>query len=230
MNLRNRVRRIDIGTKLMPGYARQTLNFQNSLGRHRASSNPLGNRLLGNAKQPSHLGLPSSFLNRRREVTSYRLIHEHKHYRYFLFFQQANLVGKTTGTPCSFTAMPKKAGKDPEKVRIGLAIGRARAKHGFTQVTLAKELGVTQQSVGEWERGETLPRGNRLSKLLRVLPSLRSIFHDVARVAHHFSLSVQDYAILSPEQQTQVDAQIGIIEDTLKRAAAQGSFKAPPKS
>lgn len=230
MRLRNRFGRIDVGAQPMPRDASQALDLQHSLGRHHSTGYPFGNRLLRNAEQSSHFGLPPRFLNRRSKVVLYSRIHVAKHYRYFLFFQQANLVGKATGPTCSFDTMRKKGAKDPEKIRIGLAIAKARAKHGFTQLALAKAMGVTQQSVGEWETGEALPRGNRLSKLAKLLPSLQAIFADAGRVAHHFTLRAQDYAILSPEQQDQVDGLISLIEETLKRADGNGSFKAPPKS
>ncbi len=46
----------------------------------------------------------------------------------------------------------------------GAQIRAARERRGWTQQRLAKELGVGFRTVGNWERGETVPR-NRMGML-----------------------------------------------------------------
>lgn len=58
----------------------------------------------------------------------------------------------------------------------------AREDAGFTQVTFAKELGVSQQAVSEWERGK-YPRDAmkvRVAKLLGSDPYELFPLHDLA--------------------------------------------------
>ena len=56
-------------------------------------------------------------------------------------------------------------------VELGARIGELRQQHGYTQVQLAHDLGIAQQTLNSFERGvrrvpaSTLPK---LSKLLRV--------------------------------------------------------------
>jgi len=40
---------------------------------------------------------------------------------------------------------------------VGIRIAEARKKSGFSQAQLAQKLNVSQQAVGKWERGESLP-------------------------------------------------------------------------
>lgn len=63
--------------------------------------------------------------------------------------------------------------KKPENIVIGKAIAKAREDAGYTQETLAAALGIRQQSVGEWESGETAPRAARLALLTKLLPTLQ---------------------------------------------------------
>lgn len=44
-----------------------------------------------------------------------------------------------------------------------------REKLGLTQSYIASEVGVTQACVAQWERGEALPRSDKLPKLAEVL-------------------------------------------------------------
>lgn len=48
----------------------------------------------------------------------------------------------------------------------GADIRRLREARGLTQEALAQEIGVGQRTIGNWERGETVPK-NRLGMLER---------------------------------------------------------------
>jgi transcriptional regulator with XRE-family HTH domain len=50
----------------------------------------------------------------------------------------------------------------------GDQIRARREARGWTQQQLAQEIGVGQRTVGNWERGETIPK-NRLGRLRAVL-------------------------------------------------------------
>ena len=49
------------------------------------------------------------------------------------------------------------------------AIKKARLTAGITQIDLATQLGVTQGSIGQWEKGVTRPRPGRLKRLAAIL-------------------------------------------------------------
>lgn len=51
----------------------------------------------------------------------------------------------------------------------GYVIRTRREAKGLTQGQLAKAMGVDQTAVSQWERGETLPRAERLPDLARIL-------------------------------------------------------------
>lgn len=51
----------------------------------------------------------------------------------------------------------------------GLRIYTARSRLGFSQEQVAEEMGVTYQSVQQWESGKATPRGYRLEKLANLL-------------------------------------------------------------
>lgn len=44
-----------------------------------------------------------------------------------------------------------------------------REAKGLTQCQLARAMGVDQTAVSQWERGETLPRADRLPMLAKIL-------------------------------------------------------------
>lgn len=50
--------------------------------------------------------------------------------------------------------------------KLGVIISTYRKKAGYSQNELGKELGVSRQAVGYWERGETQPEGITLIKLI----------------------------------------------------------------
>jgi transcriptional regulator with XRE-family HTH domain len=50
----------------------------------------------------------------------------------------------------------------------GDEIRRLREARGWTQADLAREVGVGHRTIGNWERGETVPK-NRTGKLEQVL-------------------------------------------------------------
>lgn len=43
-----------------------------------------------------------------------------------------------------------------------------RKKAGFTQMRVAKELGITDSAVNQWEKGKTFPKTKLLQKLARL--------------------------------------------------------------
>lgn len=53
----------------------------------------------------------------------------------------------------------------------GQQIRDARERAGLTQEQLAQRVGVTLRTVGNWERGASVPR-NRLARIREVLPDL----------------------------------------------------------
>jgi transcriptional regulator with XRE-family HTH domain len=67
----------------------------------------------------------------------------------------------------------------------GDEIREARERRGWTQAQLATALGVGQRTVGNWERGETVPK-NRLGMLREVLlgsqPSVGDILADLSEM------------------------------------------------
>jgi DNA-binding transcriptional regulator YiaG len=50
----------------------------------------------------------------------------------------------------------------------GVEIREARERMGMTQEQLAQQIGVHLRTVGNWERGQTVPK-NRMARLRRVL-------------------------------------------------------------
>lgn len=52
---------------------------------------------------------------------------------------------------------------------FGQQIKEARERKGLTQEQLAKEIGVSQQSVAQWELDKASPRGVRLAQIQRIL-------------------------------------------------------------
>ena len=52
---------------------------------------------------------------------------------------------------------------------IGERLAKARVAKGFSELQLAKRMGVQKSSIERWESGETSPRANRLNQLAGVL-------------------------------------------------------------
>ena len=52
---------------------------------------------------------------------------------------------------------------------ISIKIKAKRKEHGFNQQQLAKLVGVTTSAISQWERGETLPKGENLINLAKAL-------------------------------------------------------------
>lgn len=58
--------------------------------------------------------------------------------------------------------MAQSSGKSRRRVRIGAEIRAYRIHRGLTQKNLARELGVSQQTIGDWELG----RAERMLKAM----------------------------------------------------------------
>lgn len=52
---------------------------------------------------------------------------------------------------------------------VGARIRAARVKKGLSQAELAEKIGVSQAAIGQWERGQYLPRGRNINALNDVL-------------------------------------------------------------
>lgn len=52
--------------------------------------------------------------------------------------------------------------------RIGKYIAAKRQEKGFTQESLAEELGVSDRSISKWERGVCLPDANNMARLCKL--------------------------------------------------------------
>lgn len=52
--------------------------------------------------------------------------------------------------------------------KIGKFIAKKRQEKGFTQESLAEELGISNRSISKWERGICLPDANNLAKLCKL--------------------------------------------------------------
>lgn len=52
---------------------------------------------------------------------------------------------------------------------LAKAIAQDRVRMGLSQHELAKQLGVSQQSVSKWEEGTAVPRNNRLRQLVQTM-------------------------------------------------------------
>lgn len=63
-------------------------------------------------------------------------------------------------------------------LEIGKRIALRREKLGLNQTELAARMGVSPQSVQQWESGRTTPRGRRLELLSSVLDAPKSYFFD----------------------------------------------------
>jgi DNA-binding transcriptional regulator YiaG len=58
---------------------------------------------------------------------------------------------------------------------LGAQIRSAREDAGLTHELLAQTLGITQQSISDWERGLTSPTRQRMDELRRLLPKLQGL-------------------------------------------------------
>ena len=63
-------------------------------------------------------------------------------------------------------------------MKIAEIIKRGRSKMGFTQEAVAQKIGVSRVSISEWERGEKVPSGEALIKLVSLLGLYHEIFPD----------------------------------------------------
>lgn len=71
-------------------------------------------------------------------------------------------------SPVTLTPIqPKDCEAMPPPLAQSIAADRKRL--GMSQEELARQVGVTQQSVAKWEGGDAAPRGKRLTKLVQAL-------------------------------------------------------------
>lgn len=49
-----------------------------------------------------------------------------------------------------------------------MSFASCRKKTGLTQMQVAKELGVTDAAVCQWERGDTMPTAKRLTEIAKL--------------------------------------------------------------
>ncbi len=49
-----------------------------------------------------------------------------------------------------------------------MSFASCRKKTGLTQMQVAKELGVTDAAVCQWERGDTMPSAKRLTEIAKL--------------------------------------------------------------
>ena len=83
----------------------------------------------------------------------------------------SRIAGRCAGMGESLVA--RKSGMMPQDETdarsLGFAIARRREARGLTQAGLAEELGISRQSLGKWESGRVIPRGQNLMRLARAL-------------------------------------------------------------
>lgn len=80
---------------------------------------------------------------------------------------QANLVSNFTSSPCRLAASYSRTSTTFESSEMSFAkrLAEARMNVGLNQTELAKRLGVSAQSVQQWESGNTAPRSKRMQSL-----------------------------------------------------------------
>jgi DNA-binding transcriptional regulator YiaG len=76
--------------------------------------------------------------------------------------------------PCRFSVMTEDRNWTPARV------ARLRRAMGLSQAAFAKEMGVRQQTVSEWETGQYRPRGASV-RLLGMLAEQRAPYDAAAR-------------------------------------------------
>lgn len=50
-----------------------------------------------------------------------------------------------------------------------ISLKAARVNKGFTQAFVGKKMGVTPKTVGSWEKGETMPKADKINPLCDLL-------------------------------------------------------------
>lgn len=102
---------------------------------------------------------------------------------------------------------------------IGKRIQTLREEAGFTQASLAKEMGVSRESVSQWENGDTAPKRARMEKLAGLLKTTVNylLFGDSEKylTAKERKL-LADWNTLSPELKERFAKRVDIIATALK--------------
>ncbi|MCW3465158.1 pentapeptide repeat-containing protein [Chitinophaga nivalis] len=123
---------------------------------------------------------------------------------------------------------------------IGGKIAQARKAHHMSQAQLAKQLFISPQAVGKWERGESMPditTFNRLAELLGV--DLNYFSSDTPPAAHEIAsdISVEQPSVPenkpglgSPERQVSINLAVVDLQGTNFAGAVlhKGKFKTSP--
>ena len=60
------------------------------------------------------------------------------------------------------------------------ALAQAQEKAGLSNVQVAAALGVSEQAVYSWRRGQAQPKGAHLIKLMQLMPQLSKLVEAVA--------------------------------------------------
>jgi len=94
--------------------------------------------------------------------------------------------------------------QETETNSFGKVLKAERKRLGWSQQELADQVGVTQQNVGNWERGENMPKQAALDKLIEVLgpdsPIAATRLRPELRPAHHAGETITEYAAFSRRQ------------------------------
>ena len=69
---------------------------------------------------------------------------------------------------CSFFS-PKESEAEPPPLPFAESLRRARIMAGMTPAKLASEIGMARQNVSKWERGDTIPSPENMTKLSDIL-------------------------------------------------------------
>lgn len=84
---------------------------------------------------------------------------------------QVDLVLMPTSTPCTllgaYKPRPRSALRNP--MEFSERLKKARERRGVTQTQLGEMMGVSPQSVQQWESGSTMPRHKRIEALAKTL-------------------------------------------------------------
>jgi transcriptional regulator with XRE-family HTH domain len=137
--------------------------------------------------------------------------------------------------------MPRKVHRSPESVALGAEIARARKAENMSQVELARRVGIAQQSVGDWERGFTAPRGDKLDKLFHALPKLREALGATEQQTpldlgiplkakrHLFVLTTEQFDRLNDDQRRMVQGLISLVNDAVSGPGDPAETSYDPK-
>ena len=102
---------------------------------------------------------------------------------------------------------------------IGKRIQILRKKAGFTQTSLAAAMGVSRESISQWESGETTPKRARMEKLAVLLATTANnlLFGESEKylTAKERKL-LADWNTLSPELKERFAKRVNIIATALK--------------